>query len=306
MDVGGRTGLWGRIRDGLRRTRQAMAAHLQDAFTRPVDEAFFERLEEALLASDVGVEVTGEVVEELRRRVRAGLRGPEEARGALREVLRGFLPQPQPLQLEPPPAVVLVVGVNGSGKTTTAGKLACHLTGLGKRVVLAAADTFRAAAIDQLEVWARRAGAELVRHREGSDPAAVVHDAAQAAVARHADVLVADTAGRLHTKVNLMEELRKVRRVLARQLPQSAWESLLVLDATTGQNALQQARQFQDAAAATGVVLTKLDSSAKGGVVLAIGRQLGLPVKLVGTGEGPEDLEPFDPDSFVDALLPEA
>jgi fused signal recognition particle receptor len=306
VDVGGRTGLWARIRDGLRRTRQAIAAHLQDAFTRPVDEAFFERLEEALLASDVGVEVTGEVVEELRRRVRAGLRGPEEVRGALREVLRGFLPQPQPLQLEPPPAVVLVVGVNGSGKTTTAGKLACHLTGLGKRVVLAAADTFRAAAIDQLEVWARRAGAELVRHREGSDPAAVVHDAAQAAVARHADVLVADTAGRLHTKVNLMEELRKVRRVLARQLPQSAWESLLVLDATTGQNALQQARQFQDAAAATGVVLTKLDSSAKGGVVLAIGRQLGLPVKLVGTGEGPEDLEPFDPDSFVDALLPEA
>lgn len=306
MDVAGRTGLWARIRDGLRRTRQAIAAHLQDAFTRPVDESFFERLEEALLASDVGVEVTGEVVEELRRRVRDGLRRPEEVRGALREVLRSFLPQPQPLQLEPPPAVVLVVGVNGSGKTTTAGKLACHLTGLGKRVVLAAADTFRAAAVDQLEVWARRAGAELVRHREGSDPAAVVHDAAQAAVARHADVLVADTAGRLHTKTNLMEELRKVRRVLARQLPQSAWESLLVLDATTGQNALQQARQFQDAAAATGVVLTKLDSSAKGGVVLAIGRRLGLPVKLVGTGEGPDDLEPFDPDSFVDALLPEA
>lgn len=304
MDVG-RAGLWGRIRDSLRRTRQALAAHLQDAFLQPPDDAFFDRVEEALLASDVGVEVTAEAVEELRRRVRAGLRRPEEVRSALREVLRGFLAEPEPLRLEPPPAVVLVVGVNGSGKTTTAGKLACQLAGLGKRVVLAAADTFRAAAIDQLEVWARRAGAEFVRHREGSDPGAVVHDAAQAAVARHADVLVVDTAGRLHTKSNLMDELRKVCRVVQRQLPDSRWESLVVLDATTGQNGLQQARQFHSAAAATGVVLTKLDSSAKGGVVLSIGRQLGLPVKLVGTGEGPEDLQPFDPEAFVDALLPE-
>ena len=305
MDIAGRTGLRGRIRDGLRRTRHVLAAYLQDAFARPPDDAFFERVEEALLVSDVGVEVTGEVVEELRRRVRAGLRRPEELRGALREVLRGYLPDPAPLNLEPPPAVVLVVGVNGSGKTTTAGKLACHLSALGKHVVLAAADTFRAAAIDQLEVWARRAGAELVRHREGSDPAAVVHDAAEATRARCADVLVADTAGRLHTKINLMEELRKVRRVLARQLPDCRWESLLVLDATTGQNGLQQAWQFQEVAAATGVVLTKLDTSAKGGVVLAIGRHLGLPVKLVGTGEGPDDLESFDPDAFVDHLLPE-
>jgi len=306
VDVAGRAGLWGRIREGLRRTRQAIADHLQDAFTRPPDEGFFQQVEEALLASDVGVEVTAEAVEELRRRVRAGLRRPEEVRAALRQVLRSFLPEPQPLQLEPPPAVVLVVGVNGSGKTTTAGKLACHLSARGKRVVLAAADTFRAAAIDQLEVWARRAGAELVRHREGADPAAVVHDAAQATLSRHADVLVADTAGRLHTKTNLMDELRKIRRVLVRLLPDCPWESLLVLDATTGQNALQQARQFREAAGATGVVLSKLDSSAKGGVVLAIGHQLGLPVKLVGTGEGPDDLEAFDPEAFVDALLPEA
>lgn len=306
MDVAGRAGLWGRVREGLRRTRQALADHLRDAFTRPPDEGLFQQVEEALLASDVGVEVTAEAVEELRRRVRAGLRRPEEVRAVLRQVLRSFLPEPQPLQLEPPPAVVLVVGVNGSGKTTTAGKLACHLSARGKRVVLAAADTFRAAAIDQLEVWARRAGADLVRHREGADPAAVVHDAAQATLSRHADVLVADTAGRLHTKTNLMDELRKIRRVLLRLLPDCPWESLLVLDATTGQNALQQARQFREAAGATGVVLSKLDSSAKGGVVLAIGHQLGLPVKLVGTGEGPDDLEAFDPEAFVDALLPEA
>ncbi len=299
-------GLWTRIREGLRRTREALADHLQAAFTRPPDESFFERLEEGLLASDVGVEVTQEVVEELRSRVRAGLRRPEELRGALKEILRGYLPDPQPLRVEPPPAVVLVVGVNGSGKTTTAGKLAYRLREQGKRVILAAADTFRAAAIDQLEVWATRAGAQLVRHREGADPAAVVHDAAQALVARNADVLVADTAGRLHTKTNLMDELRKVRRVLARQLPEATWESLLVLDATTGQNAVEQARQFQEVAAATGVVLAKLDTSAKGGMVLAIGRRLGLPVKLVGTGEGPEDLESFDPDGFVEALLPEA
>lgn len=305
MDVAGRTGLWGRIRDGLRRTRQALAAHLQDAFLQPPDETFFERVEEALLAADVGVEVTAEAVEELRRRVRAGLRRPEDLRAALRDVLRGFLPDPEPLRLEPPPAVVLVVGVNGSGKTTTAGKLACHLSGVGKRVVLAAADTFRAAAADQLEVWARRAGAELVRHREGSDPGAVVHDAAEAARARHADVLVVDTAGRLHTKSNLMDELRKVCRVLHRQLPDVRWESLLVLDATTGQNGLAQARQFREAAASTGVVLTKLDTSAKGGVVLSIGRHLALPVKLVGTGEAPDDLQLFDPEAFVDALLPD-
>lgn len=305
MDVKG-VGLWSRLRDGLRRTREALADRLQEAFALPPDEGFFERVEEALLGADVGVEVTTEVVDELRRRVRAGLRRPEELRASLREILRGYLADPQPLQVEPPPAVVLMVGVNGSGKTTTAGKLACRLQGEGKQVILAAADTFRAAAIDQLGIWARKAGAQLVRHREGADPAAVVHDAAQALVARRADVLVADTAGRLHTKTNLMEELRKVRRVLARQLPEATWESLLVLDATTGQNALEQARQFQEAAGATGVVLAKLDSSAKGGAVLAIGRRLGLPVKLVGTGEGPEDLDRFDPDGFLDALLPEA
>ncbi len=302
----GPRGLWDRIREGLGRTRRALSAHLGDAFARPPDDAFFDRLEEALLAADVGAEVAGEVATELRRRALAGVRRPEELRRSLREVLLGYLPPAAPLQLEPPPAVVLILGVNGSGKTTTAGKLAYLLSRRGKRVLLAAADTFRAAAIEQLEVWAERAAVPLVRHREGSDPAAVVHDAAEALLARHGDVLVADTAGRLHTKVNLMEELKKIRRVLERKIPGAARECLLVLDATTGQNGLLQARQFREAVDVTGLVLTKLDTSAKGGVVLGIGRALGLPVKLVGTGEGVEDLEPFEPEAFVDALLPEA
>jgi fused signal recognition particle receptor len=302
----GPRGLWGRIREGLGRTRRALSAHLEDAFTRPPDDAFFDRLEEGLLAADVGVEVAAEVVTELRRRALAGVRRPEELRRSLREALLRYLPPAAPLQLEPPPAVVLVLGVNGSGKTTTAGKLAYLLGRQGKRVLLAAADTFRAAATEQLELWARRAGVPVVQHREGADPAAVVHDAADALLARHGDVLVADTAGRLHTKANLMEELKKIRRVLDRKVPGAPTECLLVLDATTGQNGLAQARQFREAVDVTGLVLTKLDTSAKGGVVLGIGRSLGLPVKLVGTGEGPEDLESFDPEAFVDALLPEA
>jgi len=279
-------------------------SRLDELLARPADPAFYEELEVLLLEADLGVATTELLLERLRSR--GDRKTPEVLRDSLRSELVELLGPPSSLRLDPPPAVILALGVNGSGKTTTAGKLACHLSARGKRVVLAAADTFRAAAIDQLEVWARRAGAELVRHREGADPAAVVHDAAQATLSRHADVLVADTAGRLHTKTNLMDELRKIRRVLVRLLPDCPWESLLVLDATTGQNALQQARQFREAAGATGVVLSKLDSSAKGGVVLAIGHQLGLPVKLVGTGEGPDDLEAFDPEAFVDALLPEA
>ncbi len=302
----GPRGLWSRIREGLGRTRQALSAHLEDAFARPPDDAFFDRLEEGLLGADVGVEVAAEVVKELRRRALAGVRRAEELRRSLREVLLAYLPPAAPLQLDPPPAVVLMLGVNGSGKTTTAGKLAYLLSRQGRRVLLAAADTFRAAAIEQLELWAQRAGVPVVRHREGADPAAVVHDAAEALLARHGDVLVADTAGRLHTKANLMEELKKIRRVLDRKVPGAPTECLLVLDATTGQNGLAQARQFREAVDVTGLVLTKLDTSAKGGVVLGIGRSLGLPVKLVGTGEGADDLEPFDPEAFVDALLPEA
>lgn len=293
-----------RLRESLGRTRRALAEHLQDVFGRPPDDAFFERLEEALVLSDVGPELAAQIVGELRRRALAGLHRPEDLRRALRAILLDLLGPPEPLHLDPAPAVVLILGVNGSGKTTTVGKLAHRLAGEGRRVLVAAADTFRAAAIDQLEIWAQRAGVPVVRHRPGSDPAAVVHDALAALQARHRDVLLVDTAGRLHTKTNLMEELRKIRRVVDRQLPGGTVESLLVLDATTGQNALAQARLFKEAVDLTGIVLTKLDSTAKGGVVLSIRRDLGVPVKLVGTGEGIGDLGPFDPEAFVDALLP--
>lgn len=301
-----KVGFLQRLREGLGRTRRALAEHLEDLFGQPPDEAFFERLEEAFVLSDVGPDLAAEVVGELRRRALAGLHRPEDLRRALRSILMDQLGPAEPLRLDPPPAVVLILGVNGSGKTTTVGKLAARLSQEGRKVLVAAADTFRAAAIDQLEIWAQRAGVPLVRHREGSDPAAVVYDALSALQARHYDVLLVDTAGRLHTKVNLMEELRKIRRVIDRHLPNGSVESLLVLDATTGQNALSQARLFRDAVQLTGIVLTKLDSTAKGGVVLAIRRQLNLPVKLVGTGEGVADLGPFDPEAFVDALLPQA
>jgi fused signal recognition particle receptor len=295
-----------RLRDGLRRTRQVLAEHLEVLFTRPPDEHFFEELEETLLRADVGPELAEEITREMRRQALSGVHRPQDLLRALRAILLNHLGEPEPLRLEPPPAVVLVLGVNGSGKTTTVGKLAHHLVREGRRVLVAAADTFRAAAIEQLETWARRAGVPLVRHREGSDPAAVVFDALQALQARPYDVLLVDTAGRLHTKVNLMEELRKIRRVVDRHLPEGTVEALLVLDATTGQNALAQAHLFREAVGVTGIVLAKLDSSAKGGVVLAIRRELGIPVKLVGTGEHMEDLSPFDAQAFVEALLPEA
>ncbi|MDW8154721.1 MAG: signal recognition particle-docking protein FtsY [Armatimonadota bacterium] len=295
-----------RLQESLRRTRQALAEHLEVLFAKPPDERFFEDLEEALLRADVGPDTAEEITREMRRQALSGLHRPEDLRRALRAILLDRLGEPEPLRVDPPPAVVLVLGVNGSGKTTTVGKLAYHLTREGRRVLVAAADTFRAAAVDQLEAWARRAGVPVVRHREGSDPGAVVFDALQALRARSYDVLLVDTAGRLHTKSNLMEELRKIRRVVDRQLPGGTVEALLVLDATTGQNALAQAHLFREAAGASGIVLAKLDSSAKGGVVLAIRRELGIPVKLVGTGERMEDLSPFDPEAFVEALLPEA
>ncbi|MDR7417270.1 MAG: signal recognition particle-docking protein FtsY [Armatimonadota bacterium] len=301
-----RVGFLQRLRDGLRRTRQALAEHLESLLTGPPDERFFEGLEEALLRADVGPDLAEEITREVRRQALAGLHRPQDLRRALRAILLDQLGEPEPLRLEPPPAVVLVLGVNGSGKTTTVGKLAHHLVREGRRVLVAAADTFRAAAIDQLETWTQRAGVPLVRHREGSDPAAVVFDALQALRARPYDVLLVDTAGRLHTKVNLMEELRKIRRMVDRHLPEGTVEALLVLDATTGQNALAQAHLFREAVGVSGIALAKLDSSAKGGVVLAIRRELGIPVKLVGTGERMEDLSPFDPEAFVEALLPEA
>ena len=296
-------GWLGRLRAGLAKTRQALTARVDDLLGRGIDPSFYDELEELLIQADLGVPGTEAVIARLRERARTDARTPESLRRALVEILTGELGEAAPLTLTPPPAVVVILGTNGSGKTTTIGKLAARLKGEGKKVLLAAGDTFRAAAIDQLEVWAQRVGVDLVRHNPGADPSAVVYDAAQAARARHADVLIVDTAGRLHTKANLMEELKKVDRVLRRELPGSPVEALLVLDATTGQNGIIQARQFKAALPLTGIVLTKLDGTARGGVVVAISRELGLPVKFVGVGEGLDDLQPFDPRAFAAALF---
>jgi fused signal recognition particle receptor len=297
------SGWLGRLRAGLARTRQALTAKVDDLLGRGVSEQFYDDLEETLIGADLGVPATATVIGRLRERARAGAGSPEAVRQALVEILTGMLGRPAPLLLTPAPAVVLILGTNGAGKTTTIGKLAWSLKGEGRKVLLVAADTFRAAAIDQLGVWAERVGVDVVRHQAGADPAAVVFDAAQAARARHTDVLIVDTAGRLHTKTNLMEELKKVDRVLRRELPGAPVEALLVLDATTGQNGIAQARQFQAALPLTGVVLTKLDGTARGGIVVAISEELRLPVKLVGLGEGLDDLQPFDPRVFAEALF---
>jgi fused signal recognition particle receptor len=291
-----------RFRASLARTRETFTARLEHALRQPPGPEFYEALEAALIESDVGVAVTAHLVDALRERRE---KDPAALRAALRGLMRGLVGDPAPLRLDASPAAVLVLGVNGTGKTTSIAKLAHRLRGEGRSVLLAAADTFRAAAIDQLVTWGRRVGAEVVSHAPGADPAAVVFDAAQAVRARGIDVLIVDTAGRLHTKVNLMEELKKINRVLSRELPQAPVERLLVLDASTGQNAIQQARLFHEAVTVTGLILAKLDGSAKGGAVLAIGKELGLPVKLVGTGEGLDDLAPFDPVAYVDALLPD-
>jgi fused signal recognition particle receptor len=291
------------LRAGLARTRQALTARVDDLLGRGTSEQFYEDLEETLIQADLSVRTTAAVIDRLRERARAGARTPDALRQALVEILTDALGKPAPLTLAPSPAVILVLGTNGSGKTTTIGKLASRLKGEGRKVLLVAADTFRAAAIEQLEAWAARAGVDVIRHQPGADPAAVAFDAAQAAQARHVDVLIVDTAGRLHTKANLMEELKKVDRVLRRELPGAPVEALLVLDATTGQNGIAQARQFTAALPVTGIVLTKLDGTARGGVVVSIAEDLGLPVKLVGFGEGPDDLQPFDPRAFAEALF---
>lgn len=291
-----------RLKTGLARTRESFTASVEQVLRQPPGPEFYEALEAALVQGDVGVPTAGVIIQQLRARRDA--RDARSLRSALREIMIDLLGKPSPLVLVPPPAVVLVLGVNGAGKTTSIGKLAHRLTAQGKTVLLAAADTFRAAAIDQLVIWGERAGVDVVKHAPGADPAAVVYDAIQAVKGRGVDVLIADTAGRLHTKVNLMEELKKINRVVARELPGSAAERLLVLDASTGQNAVPQARLFHEAVGITGLILAKLDGSAKGGAVLAIARELGLPVKLAGIGESLDDLEPFDPQRFVDALLP--
>jgi fused signal recognition particle receptor len=300
-----------RFRERLGRSRSAIAQGLSGLLTRGTgDEEAWEELEEALLGADVGVATTVELIERLRERARASRASGADLRELLREALLAEVGERErtlALDLiaeDQRPGIVLVVGVNGTGKTTTVGKLALALAEEGKQVVLAAADTFRAAATEQLVIWGERVDAPVIRHQAGADPAAVAFDGLASARAKKADVLLVDTAGRLHTKTNLMEELRKLRRVLERENG-NVREVLLVLDATTGQNGLAQARQFTDAVGVTGLVLTKLDGTAKGGIVIAVQRELGIPVKLVGLGEGAHDLAPFDPEAFVDALLTE-
>ena len=277
-----------------------------DSFTG-VNEDFFEELEDTLILADLGVETATLAIERLREATKASaLRGGEELRATLTEILTEILSVGDPaMELTSTPSVIFVIGVNGVGKTTTIGKLATHYAKAGKKVLLAAADTFRAAAAEQLTIWGDRAGADIVRHAEGSDPGAVVFDALQAAKARGVDVVIVDTAGRLHNKTNLMQELGKINRIIDRELPDASRETLLVLDATTGQNGLQQAKVFSESAEVTGIVLTKLDGTARGGIVFAIAHALGVPVKFIGVGEKAEDLMPFDAVQFVQALLEE-
>jgi fused signal recognition particle receptor len=303
-----RPGALRRLRESLSRSRQALQAELTASVTDRVDAESFERIEEALILADLGAPATADVVGRLEGEVEAGeLAGAEAVRERLVELLAGLAEGAEPgIDLTARPAVVMVVGVNGTGKTTTIGKLAWHLEReLGLSVLVAAADTYRAAAIEQLETWAERSGAEIVKGSPGGDPGAVIFDAVAAAEARGIDVVIVDTAGRLHTHGNLMEELAKGRRVAEKRLAGAPHETLIVVDATTGQNGLRQAHSFAEAVDVTGVVLTKLDGTAKGGIALAISRELGIPVKLIGVGEGIEDLRPFDAREFASALVGE-
>ncbi len=299
-------GLFSKIKEGLKKTRESISSQISGmlhSFTK-IDEELFEELEELLVMGDVGVATAGHICETLRRRVKEeGVKDPNAIMGMLQETVAQMLRGGEDLQISTRPSMILVIGVNGAGKTTTIGKLAARLKGEGKKVILGAADTFRAAAIEQLEVWSQRADVPMIKHAEGSDPAAVVFDTIAAAKARGCDVIICDTAGRLHNKKNLMEELAKINRITERELPGCDKEVLLVLDATTGQNGVNQAREFSAAAGITGIVLTKLDGTAKGGVVLAIREELGLPVKFIGVGEKVDDLQPFDADDFARALF---
>lgn len=298
-------GFFSKISEGLKKTRDSLGQLFDGVFSGgSVDDELFDDLEEALVLGDTGAATAGAICAELRRRVKKeGVTDPERVREMLAEVIAEMLRGGQELNLESKPAIIMVIGVNGAGKTTTIGKLAKRFEDEGKKVVVAAADTFRAAAIEQLEVWARRSGAEIIKHSEGSDPAAVVFDAIAAGKARHADIIICDTAGRLHNKKGLMDELAKIGRVIEREAAGSSVETLLVLDATTGQNALNQAREFGAACGITGIVLTKLDGTARGGVVVGIRQELGIPIKFIGVGEQADDLQPFDPDAFAKALF---
>ncbi len=301
-----RRGVFRRMRENMRKTRQALTAEVQATLFEDLDDETWERLEEALIAADVGARTTAEVVDTLEREAQSGaLQGGEALSARLAELLAGIARTGEDrIDIRPAPTVILAVGVNGTGKTTTIGKLAWHLRReLGQEVVLGAADTFRAAAVEQLERWSERAGCAFVRGIPEADPGSVAYDAVAAGVRGGADVVIVDTAGRLHTQDNLMAELAKVRRVIAKQLPAAPHETLLTIDATTGQNGLRQAKLFSEAVEISGIVLTKLDGTAKGGIALAIARELGIPVKLIGIGEQLEDLRPFDPDEFARALL---
>ena len=297
-----------RLRDGLKRSQEYLSTGLSSVLEpdRPIDDALYEELEEVLIAADLGAPIAADFTNRAREEVMFGtVTRADQFRPLFRRFLVDTLtPAAQPLSLDARPSVILMLGVNGAGKTTTCAKLAASLKADGKEVLLAAADTFRAAAIEQLETWGRRIGVDVIRQASGSDPAAVVFDAVKAALARNADALVIDTAGRLHTKTNLMDELAKLKRVIERQCPGAPHESLMVLDAPTGQNGFAQAQMFHEAIGLTGVCLTKLDGTAKGGIIVRIVRELKLPIKLIGVGERIEDLQVFDPVAFVDALVP--
>jgi fused signal recognition particle receptor len=305
-DEAGRPGFFRRLRENMSKTREALGAELQATMFQNLDDEAFEHLEETLIYADVGAPTTAKIVERLETEAETGeLTGGEDLTRRLRELLADTARvNGDTIDLQAKPTVILMTGVNGSGKTTTIGKMAWHLQKeLGRSVLIAAGDTFRAAAAEQLEVWAERAGAELVRGAQGSDPGAVVYDAVEAARARGHDVVIVDTAGRLHTQQHLMDELRKVRKVIASQVEGAPHETLLTIDATTGQNGLRQALLFREAVDVDGIVLTKLDGTAKGGIALAIADELGVPVKLIGIGEALEDMRPFDPDDFARAIL---
>lgn len=301
-----RRGIFQRLRSGLAKTRRLLTSDLDTLFAgrKAVDENLLEDLEELLISCDIGVQTVMEIIERISRKA-AGIRDAAELKAVLKDEILALMSRqaPGPIRIEARPQVIMVVGVNGVGKTTTIGKLAARYAAEGRKVLIAASDTFRAAAIEQLAIWAERAGAEFVRHKHGADPAAVAFDAVEAARARKADVVLIDTAGRLHTKVNLMEELKKIQRTIAKIDPEAPHEILLVLDATTGQNAVSQARMFNETLGVSGIALTKLDGTAKGGIVVSIVSDLNIPLQYVGVGETLEDLQPFDPRRFVEALF---
>ncbi len=302
-----KVGFFGRLKNGLKKTRDSITRRIDEVLVSfgKVDEELFEELEEILITSDMGMTTSLNIIDELREKVKTGkIADTKGVREALKEIIASRLTDENTrLKLDTKPSVIVVIGVNGVGKTTSIGKLAHYLKNQGKKITVAAADTFRAAAIDQLEIWTNRAGADLIKHSEGADPSAVIFDAIQHCKSKNTDVLICDTAGRLHTKKNLMEELRKIFRIIRRELPDADIETLLVLDATTGQNAVSQAKTFSEVSELSGIILTKLDGTAKGGIIVSIKSELNIPVKFVGVGEQMNDLQPFNPSEFVEALF---